>query len=147
LAPFIILIFSFFIFRITGVLGIDYFDGWEASLRVAIALMFLFTASAHWGKRRPDLIKMVPSSVPNAGLMVTITGILEVIGAIFLLIPITSNMASIGLALLLIILFPANINASRKGLTIAGKPTTPLFLRSILQIIFLVAVLLVGEIF
>ncbi|MBV7504973.1 DoxX family protein [Bacillus sp. sid0103] len=144
MAPFIILIVSFFILRIIGVLGISYFDGWETSLRGAVALMFLFTATAHWGKRRPDLIKMVPPNVPNPGLMVTITGILEIIGAIGLLIPFTSNIASIGLALLLIIMFPANIFASRKGITIAGKPTTPLFLRTILQIIFLTAVILAG---
>jgi uncharacterized membrane protein len=142
MAPFIILIVSFFILRITGVLGITYFDGWETSLRGAVALMFLFTATAHWGKRRPDLIKMVPPSVPNPQLMVTITGILEIIGAIGLLIPFTSNIASIGLALLLIIMFPANIFAASKGITIDGKPTTPLFLRTILQIIFLTAVIL-----
>jgi uncharacterized membrane protein len=142
MAPFIILIVSFFILRITGVLGITYFDGWETSLRGAVALMFLFTATAHWGKRRPDLIKMVPPSVPNPQLMVTITGILEIIGAIGLLIPFTSNIATIGLALLLIIMFPANIFAARKGITIDGKPTTPLFLRTILQIIFLTAVIL-----
>ena len=142
MAPFIILIVSFFILRITGVLGITYFDGWETSLRGAVALMFVFTATAHWGKRRPDLIKMVPPSVPNPQLMVTITGILEIIGAIGLLIPFTSNIASIGLALLLIIMFPANIFAARKGITIDGKPTTPLFLRTILQIIFLTAVIL-----
>jgi uncharacterized membrane protein len=142
MAPFIILIVSFFILRITGVLGITYFDGWETSLRGAVALMFLFTATAHWGKRRPDLIKMVPPSVPNPQLMVTITGILEIIGAIGLLIPFTSNIATIGLALLLIIMFPANIFAARKGITIDGKPTTPLFLRTILQIIFLIAVIL-----
>jgi uncharacterized membrane protein len=142
MAPFIILIVSLFILRITGVLGITYFDGWETSLRGAVALMFLFTATAHWGKRRPDLIKMVPPSVPNPQLMVTITGILEIIGAIGLLIPFTSNIATIGLALLLIIMFPANIFAARKGITIDGKPTTPLFLRTILQIIFLIAVIL-----
>jgi uncharacterized membrane protein len=125
MAPFIVMLLSFLILRLTGVLGITYFDEWETSLRVAVALMFLFTASAHWGKRRPDLIKMVPSSVPNPGFMVTLTGILEMIGAICLLIPFTTPFASIGMAILLIILFPANIHATRKKITIAGKPTTP----------------------
>src|SRR3954462_6628749 len=101
MAPFIVLILSFLILRITGVLGISYFDGWDTSLRVAVALMFLLTATAHWGKRRPDLIKMVPPRVPNPEFMVTITGILEIVGAIGLLIPLTSRITSIGLALLL----------------------------------------------
>jgi uncharacterized membrane protein len=125
MAPFIVMLLSFLILRLTGVLGITYFDEWETSLRVAVALMFLFTASAHWGKRRPDLIKMVPSSVPNPGFMVTLTGILEMIGAICLLIPFTTPFASIGLAILLIILFPANIHATRKK---SQLPESPLLL-------------------
>ncbi|PFN83929.1 hypothetical protein COJ85_27435 [Bacillus sp. AFS076308] len=144
MAPFIVLILSFLILRITGVLGISYFDAWDTSLRVAVALMFLLTATAHWGKRRPVLIKMVPPGVPNPEFIVTITGILEIVGAIGLLIPLTSRIPSIGLALLLIFMFPANIYAARKGITFSGKPSTPLFSRTIIQIIFLTAVILAG---
>src|SRR5262245_45857602 len=32
--------------------------GWHTALRFGLAAMFLLTASAHWGKRRPDLIRM-----------------------------------------------------------------------------------------
>jgi uncharacterized membrane protein len=141
MAPFILLIGSFLIFRLIGFFGLSYLDGWETSLRIAVALMFLFTATTHWGKRRPDLIKMVPPTLPNPGLIVTITGILEIAGAIGLLIPITSSVASVGLALLLIVMFPANIRAARKGITLGGRPSTPLFLRTILQIIFFSAVI------
>ncbi len=144
MAPFILLIVSFLIFRLIGFLGLSYFDGWETSLRIAVALMFIFTATAHWGKRRPDLIKMVPPALSNPGFIVTITGIFEIVGAIGLLIPITSSIASIGLAVLLIVMFPANVRAARKGITIGGRPSTPLFPRTILQIIFLIAVILAG---
>lgn len=144
MAPFILLIVSFLIFRLIGFLGLSYFDGWETSLRIAVALMFIFTATAHWGKRRPDLIEMVPPALSNPGFIVTITGIFEIVGAIGLLIPITLSIASIGLAVLLIVMFPANIRAARKGITIGGRPSTPLFPRTILQIIFLIAVILAG---
>ncbi|MCP3739508.1 DoxX family protein [Rossellomorea sp. BNER] len=144
MAPFILLIGSFLIFRLTGFFGLSYFDSWETSLRIAVALMFLFTASAHWGKRRPDLIKMVPPALPKPGVIVTITGIIEIAGAIGLLIPITSSFASVGLAFLLVVMFPANIRAARKGITIGGRPSTPLFPRTILQIIFFTAVILAG---
>ncbi|WP_026560614.1 DoxX family protein [Bacillus sp. J37] len=144
MAPFILLIGSFLIFRLIGFFGLSYFDSWETSLRVAVALMFLFTASAHWGKRRPDLIKMVPPALPKPGVIVTITGICEIAGAIGLLIPFTSSFASVGLAILLIVMFPANIRAVRKGITIGGRPSTPLFPRTILQIIFFTVVILVG---
>lgn len=144
MAPFILLIVSFLIFRLIGFLGLSCFDDWETSLRMAVALMFIFTATAHWGKRRPDLIKMVPPALPNPEFIVTITGILEIVGAIGLLIPITSSIASIGLVFLLIVMFPANIRAARKGATIGGRPSTPLIPRTILQIIFLIAVILAG---
>ncbi|MBS4192221.1 hypothetical protein KHA94_18810 [Bacillus sp. FJAT-49705] len=74
MAPFILLIVSFLILRLIGFLGLSYFDGWETSLRIAIALMFIFTATAHWGKRRPDLIKMVPPALSNPDFIVSITG-------------------------------------------------------------------------
>ncbi|WP_066400243.1 DoxX family protein [Neobacillus mesonae] len=144
MAPFILLIGSFLIFYLIGFFGLSYFDGWETSLRIAVALMFLFTATAHWGKRRPDLIKMVPPVLPKPGLIVTITGIIEIACAIGLLIPITSSIASVILAFLLIVMFPANIRAARKGITIGGRPSTPLFPRTILQIIFFIAVIFAG---
>src|SRR5262249_34558818 len=56
--------------------------GWWDALRFALAAMFLLTASAHWGKRRPDLIRMVPSAFPRPDLIVTITGVLEIFGLI-----------------------------------------------------------------
>jgi uncharacterized membrane protein len=44
--------------------------------------MFLLTASAHWGKRRRDLIRMVPGVFPQPDLLVTLSGMLEIVGAI-----------------------------------------------------------------
>src|SRR5262245_2674855 len=81
--------------------------GWWTALRIALAAMFLLTASAHWGKRRADLIRMVPAAFSRPDLLVTITGICEIAGAIGLLIPGLAPIAAIGLALLLIAMFPA----------------------------------------
>jgi hypothetical protein len=44
----------------------------------------------------------------------------------------------------LIALFPANIRAARQGLTIGGRPAAALPLRTLLQLVFLVAVLAAG---
>lgn len=65
MAPFIALVASFLLFRIIGLLGLSYFDDWHTSLQAAVAIMFLLTASAHWGKRRKDLIRMVPPAFPK----------------------------------------------------------------------------------
>ncbi|HKE26103.1 MAG TPA: DoxX family protein [Bryobacteraceae bacterium] len=142
--PFIVLVITTLILRVIGAAGVALLNSWTWSLRGGLALMFLFTASAHWGKRRGDLVAMVPSAFPRPDLMVSATGVLEILGAVGLLIPAIAPLASAGLALLLISLFPANVRAAREGLTIGGRPATALPLRTVLQLVFLVAVLAAG---
>jgi len=113
--------------------------GWWTALRIGLAAMFLLGASAHWGKRRPDLIRMIPQALPRADLLVTFTGICEVLGAIGLLIPRFATFAAAGLVLLLLAIFPANIRAAREGIAIGGRPATPLLKRAIIQVVFLTA--------
>ncbi|OAS21058.1 DoxX family protein [Paenibacillus oryzisoli] len=142
MAPFVALLSSFLLLLGIGSLGWSYFDDWHTALQGAVAVMFLLTASAHWGKRRPDLIRMVPPAFPRPNLIVTITGYLEIAGAIGILIPMMSLAASIGLFLMLIAMFPANIFAARNRLSIGGKPVPRLAVRTILQLVFIGAVVL-----
>jgi hypothetical protein len=81
MAPLICLIMSFLFFRCLG-LEWRYFADWHLALRAALGAMFLLTASAHWGKRRADLIRMVPESLGNPGVWVTLTGIAEIVIAV-----------------------------------------------------------------
>jgi uncharacterized membrane protein len=101
--------------------------------------MFLLTASAHWGKRRPDLIRMVPTVFPRPDLLVTVTGILEVLGAVGLTLPTVARYAALGLTLMLLAIFPANVHAARNRVTIAGRQVEALLPRTLLQIVFLTA--------
>jgi uncharacterized membrane protein len=117
--------------------------GWWTALRVALCAMFLLTASAHWGKRRPDLIRMVPAAFPRADLMVTFTGVCEILGAIGLLIPAVAPYAAAGLTLLLLAIFPANVRAAREKLTIGSTPVPPIVARTLIQIVFLAATIAV----
>jgi uncharacterized membrane protein len=147
--PLLVLAVTFAIFRLAGWLGVAFFNNWLTSLRAALACMFLLTASAHWGRRRPDLIRMVPAGLGPAGLMpagliVTLTGILEIVGAVGLLIPATVQPAAIGLTLLLIAMFPANIRAARQNIEIAGRKPAKLAMRLPLQIVFILATLVAG---
>lgn len=142
--PFYVLVAAFLLFKGLGLIGLDYFEGWHASLQAAVAVMLLLTASAHWGSRRPDLIRMVPQIFPKPDWIVTATGLLEIAGAACILIPAVSKAASIGLAVLLVAMFPANVRAARGKMTIGGRPVPRLFLRTVLQFVFLAAVLLAG---
>jgi uncharacterized membrane protein len=142
--PFFVLLITTLILRVIGMAGISLFDSWTWCLRCGLALMFLFTASAHWGKRRRDLIAMVPRIVARPDLMVSATGVFEILGGLGLLIPAFAPVAAACLALLLIGLFPANVRAAREHLTIFGKPATALPLRALLQLVFITAVLAAG---
>lgn len=82
---------------------------------------------------------MVPSAFPRPDLLVTATGILELLGVVGLVLTATARYAAIGLFLLLAAMFPANVHAARKGLTIAGQPVPALIPRTVIQIIFLSA--------
>jgi uncharacterized membrane protein len=144
MTPFLVLAASFLLFRALGALGLSPFRSWVTSLRWALAGMFVLTASAHFGARRPDLVRMVPPAFPHPELLVTLTGIAELLGAAGLLVPRLAPWAASGLALLLAAMFPANVHAARAGLTIGDVPVTPLVPRAILQVVFLAAMLVAG---
>jgi len=74
MAPLIVLVVSALLFGLAGRTGVAAFRDLGFVLRAALGVMFLFTASAHWGKRRPDLIRMVPPALPRPDRLVTITG-------------------------------------------------------------------------
>lgn len=143
--PFYVLIASFLFFKVLGLVGLPYFEGWHTSIQGAVAVMLLLTASAHWGKRRSDLIRMVPPAFAKPDWIVTVTGWLEIAGAIGIMLPATSKVASICLAVLLVAMFPANVRAAKEKLTIGGRPVPKLFLRTVLQLVFLTAVLFAGS--
>jgi len=128
---------SALLFALAGLAGVAAFRDLGFILRAALGVMFLFTASAHWGKRRPDLIRMVPPALPRPDRLVTFTGVLEILGAIGLFVPITARAACICLVLLLVALFPANIHAARKGLTIDGRRVPSVPVRALIQLVFI----------
>jgi uncharacterized membrane protein len=81
-------------------------------------------------------------------LLVAVTGVLEHLGAIGLVLKKLAPYAALGLAIMLVAVFPANIHAARQRLTIAGRPVEPLVPRALLQIVFLaatIAVFIVGK--
>ena len=140
MAPLICLIVSFFFFRLLG-LEWRYFADWHFALRAALGAMFLLTASAHWGKRRADLIRMVPEPVGHPGVWITLTGLAEIGIAVGLQIhgvaPWTAGIA----VLILCCLFPANVKAAREHLTILRKPVLSVGPRLLIQLVFIAALI------
>ncbi|MER6141274.1 hypothetical protein ABT174_14580 [Streptomyces sparsogenes] len=139
MAPLVALIAGWLLARLAGLLGVLALDGWQPALCAGLALMFTLTGVAHFTGRRAEMIAMVPPALPRADLLVTCTGVLELAGAAGLVLPATRPWAAVALALLLLVMFPANVHAARSGLTLGGKPVTPLVPRTVLQVVFLAA--------
>lgn len=138
MAPLLVLVLVTGLARLLGALGLTAWDGAPPALAVGLAAMFCLSASAHFTQpRRVGLIAMVPPVLPRPGLLVTLTGVLEIAGAAGLLVPRTGHVAAACLGLLLIALYPANVHAARAGVPLAGRPAAPLRLRTGAQLVFL----------
>lgn len=114
MAPLITLLTGSLLARIVGRLGVDYVDNWGRAIAVGLAAMFLVTGAAHFAPPlRAQLIAIVPPSLPAPGLLVSVTGVLELFGAVGLLLPATRVAAAGCLLLLMLVMFPANVYAAR----------------------------------
>jgi uncharacterized membrane protein len=131
----IVLLVSWLIFRGVGATGVHAVASWQDSDRYALVVMFIFTASAHFNKMKHDLARMIPAYFPRPMLIVYVTGILELFGAAGLLVPQVRRLAGVCLIALLVGMFIANVNAAQKGVTLRGKPSTPLWLRAPMQLL------------
>src|SRR5687767_7509603 len=74
----------------------------------------------------PLIVLIVATLLARPELMVTVTGICEVLGAIGLLVRRTRRVAAALLIVFLITVLPANIHVARGGLTIGRAADTPM---------------------
>ncbi len=96
MAPLIALLLGSIVARVAGWLGVAYCSGWTAAIAVGLAAMFVLTGIAHFAPPlRRDLIAIVPPRLPAPGLLVTVTGVLELLGAAGLLLPATRVAAAV----------------------------------------------------
>ena len=82
--------------------------------RIFLALFFIIAGANHF--RSPETyLAMMPPWLPAPNLLNFISGAAEIAGGIGILIPKTRRAAAIGLVLLLIVIFPANIHVAIHG--------------------------------
>jgi uncharacterized membrane protein len=89
-------------------------------------------------------MRMVPAAFPAPGVIITVTGLLEILGGVGMLIPQTARAAAICLALLLVAMFPANVRAARQRFTILGRTAMSVPMRGAIQVIFVGALVVVA---
>ncbi|HEY6647396.1 MAG TPA: DoxX family protein [Mycobacterium sp.] len=130
--------------RLVGWLGVDYVNSWPQAAAVGLAAMFVMTGVAHFvNPLRRDMIAIVPPRLPAPGLLVTTTGVLELVGAAGLLYPPTRIAAAVCLFVLMLVMFPANIYASRMP-NPPKSMTSRLDVRTVEEVVYLAAAVVVG---
>jgi uncharacterized membrane protein len=89
--------------------------------RTLMAIFYVIAGIVHLAWPAPFLLIM-PEMVPFPGAVVFVTGVLEIAGAIGLLLPRWRRLAGLMLATYAVCVFPANIRHAFSGLDIAGWP-------------------------
>ncbi|MFP1624410.1 hypothetical protein ACLB9X_04185 [Streptomyces sp. 5K101] len=130
--------------RLLGAFGVGRFATWRVSVLHGLAVMLMCTASAHFVPSaigpmpgHHDLVAMVPPFVPFPRLAVYATGVLELLGAAGLVREATRPAAGLGLAVLFVLMLPANIHAAVAQIPFNGEPATPLWFRIPEQVVFI----------
>ncbi|MDF2706481.1 MAG: hypothetical protein K0R62_2133 [Nonomuraea muscovyensis] len=144
----LVLLAALLVFRGLGALGVSRFASWSVSAAHALAVMLLMTASAHFVPEsvtvmpnHADLVRMVPPFVPFPAAMVYLTGVLELLGAAGLVMAGTRRLAGLGLAVMFVLLLPANVHAALAGTPFNGGEATPLWLRVPEQVLYIAVAL------
>lgn len=111
------------------------------SSRIAMSAMLLFTALGHF-LFTEGMSKMIPDFIPQKSTVTILTGILEIILAIGLLLPNYQKITGWVLIIFLLFMLPANIKASLENLnyqtgTYDGKGIGYLWFRIPLQVFFI----------
>jgi uncharacterized membrane protein len=137
MVPFYLLIVATLAFASLGRIGVELWGTWQEAARYGLAAMLVFTGVTHFTAMREDYARMVPRFFPYPELLVAVSGVLELVIAAGLLIPVTGRHAALAATVLFVALFPANVNAVMKGIEFRGKPPTPLWLRLPVQLVFI----------
>lgn len=141
MAPLFILVISILLLRGLGFLGFRRLSSWREAGLIAVAIMFLFTGSTHFSGMKHDYAAMLPGPLSDSLWIIYLTGVLQIAGAVGLLVPRTRKLAGICLALLLVAMFPGNVYAALNEIEFRGEPPTPLWLRTPIQLFFIGMVL------
>jgi uncharacterized membrane protein len=102
------------------------------------AVLFTLTGTAHFLKT-DTMVQFLPPWIPERVLVIQITGLVELFGALGLLFPRYSRFAGVALILFLIAIFPANVYGAMHRVPFGGHQFGGLYLvlRTPVQLFFI----------
>jgi uncharacterized membrane protein len=114
----------------------------QVFLRILVALPLLASGILLHFFRMNLTASIVPPIFPARHLLVILTGVLEIAGAIGLFVPAYRRAAAFCIALMMVAIIPANVYAA--GRVIEGMRMPGVAIRTAMQIVYVVMVLLAG---
>lgn len=133
-----ILLGLFLIFHLPGIRRLPLLASRRDRAAAAMAGLFFFTGTDHLANPGRYL-PMMPPLLPAPLALVYLSGLLELAGAAGLLLRRWRRWAGLGLAALLVAVFPANISVAVSGGTVAGMTSNPVYywVRLLFQPVFI----------
>jgi uncharacterized membrane protein len=126
---------------LVGRRGLSSFGWKQWALRVVVALPLLASGLLHF-IRTALMATTIPPFFPYRPQLVLLTGVLEIAGAIGLLLPKFTRFAPACLAVLMIAIFPANVYGANQTVGGLHLPSVPV--RLAMQVIYIVLLLMAG---
>lgn len=105
-------------------------------LRLGLSTFFCFAGVRHFLHPAP-FVRAVPDYLPNALMLVYVSGFFEIAGGLGILIKKLRKTAASGLIALLVAIFPANIHMALHSDLFPEFPPTIFWLRLPLQFLFI----------
>ncbi len=142
LVSFVILIAAIVLFFLLARGRYKQFGVPQFLLRIFVALPLLISAVEIHYLHRNEATAMIPPVAPSPIFFVLFTGVLEVIGAFGLFVPLLRRSAAFWISILMVLVFPANIWVA--GQTFGGLQMPSVPVRLAMQVVYIWMVLLAG---
>jgi uncharacterized membrane protein len=136
-----ILIFTVAVWFIFARRGLSPFGRMQWVLRVIVGLPLLVSGIVHF-TNTAMMATIIPPFFPYRTQLVLVSGVLELAGAVGLLLPAFTRLAATCLAVLMIVIFPANVYAAGRNVGGLQMPSVPV--RLVMQFIYIVLLLMAG---
>jgi uncharacterized membrane protein len=128
-------------FFLWGRRGLSEFGWLQWVLRVIAVLPLLASGVLHF-TRTALMASIIPPFFPDRPQLVLLTGVLEFAGAVGLLLPAFTLVASTCLAVFMIAIFPANVYAANQTVGGLHMPSVPI--RLAMQVVYILLLLVAG---
>lgn len=112
--------------QLAAKIGLNTNKRFRDNARIATGFFFIVTGISHFAM--PDMfMKMMPPVFPAQLFLIYLSGVFEILGGIGLMLSRTRRIAAIGLIVLLVAVFPANIYVAVNNIRLGGVMSLPVY--------------------